>query len=83
MKKCEKQGCKVHSVVADNKPNVSKMKQKLEIRNDVDVVMYGCSAYMLNLLAQDLAIPNIKEKVVQVVKYFRNNHYAAATYKAK
>ena len=38
---------------------------------------------MLNLLAKDLAIPNIEEQVVQVVKYFRNNHFAAAKYKAK
>ena len=41
------------------------------------------SLNMFNLLAQDLAIPNIKEQVVQVVKYFRNKHFAAATYKAK
>ena len=38
---------------------------------------------MLNLLAQDLAIPKIKEQVVQVVKHYRNNHFAAASYKAK
>ena len=59
------------------------MRQKLETRDDVDVIMYGCSAHMLNLLAQGLAIPNIKEQVVQVVKYFRNNHFSATTYKAK
>ena len=56
--KCEKQfGCKVSSVVTDKAENVSKM----ETRDDVGVIMYGCSAHMLNLLAQDLAIPNIKE----------------------
>ena len=38
---------------------------------------------MFNLLAQDLAIPNIKEQVVQGVEYFRNNHFAAVTFKAK
>ena len=82
--KCEKQfGCKVCSVVTDNAANVSKMRQKLETQDDVDVITYGCSAHMLNLLAQDLAIPNIKEQVVQVVKYFRNNHFAATKYKAK
>ena len=59
------------------------MCQKLENRDDVDVIMYGCSAHMLNLLAQDLAIPNIKEQVVQVVKYFRNKHFATAKYKSK
>jgi tRNA G37 N-methylase TrmD len=35
----------------------------------------------LNLLAKVLEIANIKEKVVQVAKYFRNNHLAAAAYK--
>ena len=62
---------------------MSKMRQILETRDNVDITMYGCSACMLNLLAQDLAIPNIKEQVVQVVKYFRNNNFTAATYKAK
>ena len=81
IKKCEKQfGRKVRSVVTDNAANVSKMRQKLETQDDVGVTEYGYSAHMLNLLAQDLAIPNIE--VVQVVKYFRNNHFAAATYKA-
>jgi len=37
---------------------------------------------LLYLLAKDLEIPNIKEQVVQVVKYFRNNHFAAAAYKS-
>ena len=77
--KCEKQfGCKVCSVVTDIAANGSKMRQKLETRNDADVNTDGCSAHMLNLLAQDFAIPNIKKQVVQVVKYFRNNHFAAA-----
>ena len=67
--KCEKQfGCKVRSVGTDNAPIVSKMRQKLDTRDDLDVFTYGCSAHMFNLLAQDLAIPNIKELVVQVVK---------------
>ena len=62
IKRSEKQfGCKVCSVVADNAPNVSKMRQKLKTQNDVDVIRYGCSAHMLNLLAQDLAMRNIKE----------------------
>ena len=81
IKKREKQfGCKVCSVVTDNAANVSKMRQKLETQDNVGVTEYGYSAHRLNLLAQDLAIPNIE--VVQVVKYFRNNHFAAATYKA-
>lgn len=80
---CEKKfGCSVRSFVTDNAANVAKMRENLEHREDVDVITYGCSAHLMNLLAKDLEIPNIKEQVVQVVKYFRNNHFAAATYKA-
>lgn len=82
IKKCEKQfGCHVRSFVTDNAANVAKMRASLKEKPNVDVTTYGCSAHLLNLLAKDLEIPNIKEQVVQVVKYFRNNHFAAATYK--
>lgn len=83
IKTCEKLfGCSVRSFVTDNAANVAKMREVLEQREDVDVITYGCSAHLMNLLAKDLEIPNIKEQVVQVVKYFRNNHFAAAVYKA-
>ena len=39
------------------------MRLKLETLDDVDIITYGCSAHM--------AIPNIKEQVVQVVKYLQ------------
>ena len=46
IKKYEKQfGCKVHSVVTNNEANMSKMRQKLQTRDDVDVIIYGCSIY--------------------------------------
>ncbi len=41
---------------------------------------YGCAGHILNLLAHDLEIGNIKEHVVYIVKYFRNNYYASARY---
>jgi len=37
---------------------------------------------LLNLLANDLEIANIKEQDVQVVKYFHNNHFTAVAYKS-
>ena len=83
IKTCQNQfGCSVRSFVTDNAANVAKMRENLEQREDVDLITYGCSAHLMNLLARDLEIPNIKEQVVQVVKYFRNNHFAAAAYKA-
>jgi len=72
----------VRSFVTDNAANVAKMWENLQQREDVDLITYGCSAHLLNLLAKDLEIPNIKEQVVQVVKYFRNNHFAAAAFKS-
>jgi len=51
-----------------NAANVARMRQDLQLREDVNVIAYGCSAYLLNLLAKDLEISNIKEQVVNVVK---------------
>ena len=83
IKKCEEKfGCHVRSFVTDNAANVARMRQDLQLREDVNVIAYGCSAHLLNLLAKDLEIPNIKEQVVNVVKYFRNNHFAGAAYKS-
>lgn len=83
IQKCEQTfNCHVRSFVTDNAANVAKMRQELEQREDLDLVTYGCSAHLLNLLAKDLEITNIKEQVVQVVKYFRNNHFAVAAYKS-
>lgn len=74
-------GCQVGSVVTDNAANVAAMRKKLEEKEDTDIVTYGCSAHMLNLLAHDLEVPNVKEQVVHVIKYFRNNHFASAKYR--
>jgi hypothetical protein len=83
VKKVESEfGCQVGSIVTDNAANVAKMRRNLESRSDIDVVSYGCSAHLLNLLAQDLEIDNVKEHIVHVVKYFRNNHFALAEYRA-
>jgi Protein of unknown function (DUF 659)/hAT family C-terminal dimerisation region len=83
VKKCETTFCcYVRSFVTDNAANMAKMRKELQEREDVDVVTYGCSAHLMNLLAKDLEIENIKEHVVRVTKYFRNNHLAAAAYKS-
>lgn len=83
IKKCETTfGCYIRSIVTDNATNMTKMRNELKEREDIDVITYGCSAHLMNLLAKDLEIANIKEQVVQVTKYFRNNHFAAAAYKS-
>lgn len=79
---CESQyGCIVRSFVTDNAANMACMRKSIEEKIVSRIITYGCSAHILNLLCKDLEIKNIKENVVQVVKYFRNNHLASAKYK--
>ncbi|XP_069586836.1 uncharacterized protein [Ranitomeya imitator] len=75
--------CLVRSLVTDNAANVSKMRRDLEEQggNTKLLITYGCSAHLLHLLAKDLSVPEIKANVVEIAKYFRNNHFAAAALK--
>lgn len=84
IKKCQQFGCSVRSFVTDNASNMTKMRTQLSKVEDIgmpDVITYGCSAHILNLLAHDIEIRGIKEEVKQVIKYFRNNHFASAKYR--
>ncbi|XP_073526372.1 uncharacterized protein [Phyllobates terribilis] len=74
--------CLVRSLVTDNAANVSKMRRNLEEQGgNTKMLTYGCSAHLLHLLAKDLSVPEIKANVVEIAKYFRNNHFAAAALK--
>ncbi|XP_053164622.1 uncharacterized protein LOC128350389 [Hemicordylus capensis] len=74
--------CLVCSLVTDNAANVSKMRRNLEEQEgNTKLITYGCSAHLLHLLAKDLSVPEIKTNVVEIAKYFRNNHFAAAALK--
>ncbi|XP_073506891.1 uncharacterized protein [Phyllobates terribilis] len=59
------------------------MRRNLEEQggNTKLLITYGCSAHLLHLLAKDLSVPEIKANVVEIAKYFRNNHFAAAALK--
>lgn len=82
IKKCEDElKCRIRSVVTDNAANVKKTRLLLEKRPDLDIITYGCSAHILNLLANDCQSPDITKHVLSVVKYFRNNHFANACYR--
>ncbi|XP_073538136.1 uncharacterized protein [Phyllobates terribilis] len=75
--------CLVRSLVTDNAANVSKMRRNLKEQggNTKLLITYGCSAHLLHLLAKDLSVPEIKANVVEIAKYFCNNHFAAAALK--
>ncbi|KAL4083282.1 hypothetical protein QTP88_028611 [Uroleucon formosanum] len=86
---CQKYNCTVQSFVTDNAANMAKMREELAqideigaVNNNVcDIITYGCSAHILNLLAHDLEVDSIKSNIKQVIKYFRNSHKIGAKYK--
>lgn len=81
IEKCEKEyGCFVRSFVTDNAANMAKVRKELAKKDDT-LIAYGCSAHLLNLLAQDLEIKEVKEHTTQIIKYFRNHHNPGCLYK--
>ena len=78
--KCKTQyNCFVSSIVTDNTNNVKSMRTKL--RKKQNIITYGCSAYLLNLLVSAINISNVKENIVQITKNFRNNHFVSVKLK--
>lgn len=73
--------CNVKSFVTDNAANMVKMRQELARDDEAGIITYGCSAHLLNLFAHDIELPGVKEHIKQVVKYFRNTHFAGMRYK--
>lgn len=78
----EKFNVKVRSFVTDNAANVKKMRDELTKSEKFDIIYYGCSAHILNLLAKDLQLPKVGKNVIKIIKYFRNTHLPNAWYKA-
>ena len=83
--KCKEQfSCKVGSVVTDNANNMKAMRAALgtsdkgEVR---DVITYGCSAHVANLLCRDIRDESVIDKVKNVIKYFKLHHDPKAKYK--
>lgn len=76
--------------VLNNKKHVFKLKFKRLRRRNVlfkpldmsaDIITYGCSAHILNLLAHDIEIPVIKDHIKRIIKYFRKTHIPRSKYK--
>lgn len=72
----KKFGVSVRSIVTDNASNVAKMRTYLE--NDKNIIQYGCSAHIFNLLALDLDNSAVTAHILRIIKYFRNKHLPAA-----
>jgi len=57
-----KLGCIVRAVVTDNEKKVEVMRRELQGAND-DLVVYGCSSHLLNLLGDDLTPQQVTAQV--------------------
>jgi len=80
IKKCKLSfGADVRSFVTDIASNVKKMRELLAISENV--ITYGCSAHLFNLLSGDVEIHGVKENLVSVIKYIRHKQQPAAWYK--
>lgn len=77
----EKFNVNVHSFVTDNARNVKKMRKELAKSDDFDIIYYGCSAHILNILAKDVECPSISKNVIKIAKYFKYTHLPNAWYK--
>lgn len=49
--------------------------------DNANIITYGCSAHILNLLSSDVEVAGMKEHIVRVIKYFRNKQQPAFWYK--
>src|SRR5215469_15327150 len=73
---------KVNRFVTDNAANMNGLRKKLlEKYKHLNIITYGCSAHLANLLAHDLDIPDVKKHILQIVRHVRNIHSVAASYK--
>lgn len=81
---CKSLGCIVGSLVTDNAANMHKMRSNLAMNDDTSVnniITYGCSAYLLNLLAKDIEVKGVKSYVKKIIKYLKYSHFFSAKLK--
>lgn len=81
---CKSLGCVVGSLVTDNAANMHKMRSSLAIHDDIslnNIITYGCSAHLLNLLAKDIEVKGVKSYIKKIIKYFKYSHFFNAKLK--
>lgn len=62
----------IFACCTDNENKMKKMKDILKERHNI--ITYGCSAHILNLLYKDIIPKQIATEIIRVHKYFRNHH---------
>ena len=73
--------CTVRTFETGNNFSGKGMHIQLQNDSDLNLITYVCSVHLLNLLAEDLNIPNIKEQTLLIVNFFTNNHVENAKYR--
>lgn len=66
-------GKQIFAVCTDNEYKMEKMRDLIK-EHHPNVLMFGCSAHFLNLVAKEISPTSILNQVVEVQKYFRNHH---------
>lgn len=82
---CKTFGCDVKSIVVDNVSNVNNIRAHLALCEELadskpDIVTYGCSTQIINLLVRELRKRITESNVTAVCKYFRKNNFAGKKY---
>ena len=72
-------GARIGHVVTDGASNMSSMREIISVSMP-EIITYHCQAHLFNLLAKDIRQEQSTtvNKVISVLKYFRNKHNAAA-----
>lgn len=68
-------GKTVFAVCTDNENKMKRLRELVKEKYP-EIVVYGCAAHYANLLEHDVSNSNIMKHIIEVQKYFRNNHKA-------
>ena len=80
---CENEYCIMYNEKSYNRKYYQCKNMLTQLQNDSDfnLITHGYSVHLLNLLAEDLNIPNVKEQILFIVNCFRNNYFANVKYR--
>ncbi|XP_054710424.1 uncharacterized protein LOC129220108 [Uloborus diversus] len=73
---------KVFAICTDNENKMTAMGNQIQETHQ-SLLIYGCSAHMLNLCVKDIIPNSLIKHVLEVQKYFRNKHNAHGWLKEK
>jgi hypothetical protein len=72
----EKYGVKITGCITDNCRTMEAMRKRLQEAYP-EIICYGCNSHLCNLCGKKLTPTELKDKIVDVQKYFRNHDFAS------